>query len=148
MRVSCYDGVVYGNTGGTIPDHRRLTLIGDAARRQIGPLEIGRSERRRRDSARVGPDLCGIMFDQPGAGEDLLVLDLLGTDHSPAVIEIIACQRRALIDCCHILAAGFRHAPILARAGPIHADPTQLRTAVRTAGPGVHDNPTMLTRWR
>ncbi len=90
--------------GVAIPDHRGLALIGDPDR---GDLLLGNPsllETAFDHLLGISPDLGGVVFDPAGLGEDLLVLDLVDSDHLAAVVEEHrAGARGALIDGEHEL---------------------------------------------
>ncbi|GAA1078612.1 hypothetical protein TTY48_08470 [Tsukamurella sp. TY48] len=73
--------------GGAIPHHDRLTLVGDADRRDIGGGEVGGRERLRAHLARIHPYLRGVVFHPAVTWEDLIVLPLLGGHDGATTIE-------------------------------------------------------------
>ena len=96
------DRVVDGLAGGTVPDHRRLALIGDPDRRDLRRGEVRAHERLGHRRTYVAPDLQWVVLDPAGVGEDLRVFELRGgaaNRHAVPVEDDRARRRRALIEC-------------------------------------------------
>src|SRR5207344_2958095 len=94
------DGVPVRLAGDRIPDHRRLTLVGDAEACKISGGKTSGSEGLPDDLLRTLPDLEGIVLHPSRPGHDLCVLELVLADFAPGVIEDHAASaRRALVDC-------------------------------------------------
>src|SRR4051794_18092232 len=66
-----HDGVVHRPAGRAIPHHRCLALVRDAHCRDVTGTESRAAERLDGHADLGGPDLAWIVFDPPGAREDL-----------------------------------------------------------------------------
>ena len=71
-----HDRVVDGSAGLSIPDDRRLALVGDADGRDISWAQVRASERLGGDGDLCGPDLIGIVLDPARTRKDLLEFPL------------------------------------------------------------------------
>ena len=97
---------------------RRLALVGDAQRHEVGRLQRRLVEGALHDLLDVAPDLLGVVLDPARAREDLLVLLLGdGDDAGRAVEDHAARGRRALVDRRHVLLA-HRHARVYQGIAP------------------------------
>src|SRR5271154_5454252 len=74
------DGVVNRAATRTVPDQRRLALVGDAECRDVLRFEIGLRQRRARGAERRRPKRFGIMLDPAGPRENLRKLFLRAGD--------------------------------------------------------------------
>jgi hypothetical protein len=93
------DGVVHRLARVPVPDDRGLALIGDADRGDVVTGEVCLREGLADDLSGVAPDLSRVVFDPPGPGEDLLMLQLAGRDDRARLVEDDRpAARRALID--------------------------------------------------
>ena len=118
------DGVVPRTAGMPVPDDRRLALVGDADGVQVGGAEAGAGEGGPDDGLGALPDLQRVVLDPPGAGEDLLVLELVLANRPAGVVEDHeAGARRALVDGAHEVSHGLSLAQ---RAGVVLATVTRL----------------------
>src|SRR5690606_29083274 len=86
-RVLPDDGVVHRLARGLVPHDGRLALVGDADRRDVVVGDVRPRQREAHGLAHVVPDLLGVVLHPPGAGEDLVVLELTRGDDLPGVVE-------------------------------------------------------------
>ena len=98
-RVLPHDRVVHGQSGGPIPHHRRLTLIGDPDRAHRRRLQVHMAGDLRHRRAHIRPDLHRIVLHPPGVREDLPVFDLGGggRDGQAVVVEEYRPRRRGAL---------------------------------------------------
>src|SRR5690606_24784635 len=128
------DGVVHRFAGGPVPHHRRLTLVGDADRGDVGADEVALGQCAGADLASIAPDLFGVVFDPAGLRKDLLVLALVDRDDTTGVVEDHASSgRRSLVDRGYVLA----HA-CSSRRREVTV-PTTANSTTREGAPGVAD---------
>ena len=86
--------------GPSIPDHRRLALVGDADGRDVACLQPGARERGTGYLKLTGPDLTRVVLDPSSLGEDLLEFLLCAAADGAAVIKNDGSRtRRALVQC-------------------------------------------------
>ena len=98
-RVGPVDRVVHRLAGLALPQHRRLALVGDAERDEVGAVELRLVERVLHDLADVAPDLVGVVLDPARARIELVVLLLGDGDDARRAIEDQAARgRRPLVD--------------------------------------------------
>ena len=98
-RVLPHDRVVPGSAGLRIPDHRRLTLIGDANRRQIRRGQAAGVQRAGDRLVGAGGNLQRVVLDPARTRQDLIVLHLMaGHFLSLAVEHHETRARRSLIE--------------------------------------------------
>ena len=118
------DGVVPRTAGMPVPDDRRLALVGDADGVQVAGAEAGAGKCGPDDGLGALPDLQRVVLDPPGAGEDLLVLELVAAHRLAGVVEDHEPRaRRALVDGAHEVSHGLSLAQ---RAGVVLATVTRL----------------------
>src|ERR1700753_4061615 len=63
------DRAMHGLSGGAIPHHGGLALIGDADRGDVLGCEVGLAQRFAAGRNRRGPDVLGLCSTQPDAGK-------------------------------------------------------------------------------
>src|SRR5699024_8973048 len=93
------DGVVDRLAGGTVPDHRGFTLIGDTDGRDFLRGDVLGGSRVGDDAADVEPDLLRVVLHPARVREDLLVWQLAAARDLPATVENDAARGgRPLVD--------------------------------------------------
>ena len=141
------DGVVERAAGVAVPDDRRLALVRHADGVEVGAGDAGLPQRAADDGLGAVPDLERVVLDPAGAGEQLLVLELVLGHRSPVVVEDDEPRaRRALVD----RADEVTHGPILGgrRSSPL-ARPGRARHPARAGcGQGHAASPCRMPRAR
>src|SRR5690625_3937866 len=81
------DRVVNGLTGSFLPDDSGFALVGDADGGNFAGCQVRLGQRSRTDLSGITPDLLGVVLHPAGFRNDLLVLDLIGDNGSPRMVE-------------------------------------------------------------
>src|SRR4029453_11946490 len=98
----------------SIPDDRRLPLVGDADGGDVAGTQVRPAERLRGDGDLGRPDLAGVVFDPARTGKDLREFALADGDDVRVVIE----DDRARAGC-----------PLIERENVRHASPSETAVA-------------------